>query len=324
MSPPITLRGMGSFHVGGRIAEIAGKPEKEIVFSRGGMPARVDPNGHYLVEAMYVQYFLPQQRMGRFPLLMWHGGGLSGVTWETTPDGREGWQTWFLRKGWDVYVSDAVERGRSGFAPPDVWPSEPHFVSMEDAFFRHRLGARWARDAHAVEALPGNQFPVEAYDNFARQFAPRWTVTDDATIAAYTALLDKVGPAVLLFHSQAGGFGFPIAQTRPDTVKAIVAVEPAVAGDASLAARLKDIPILILYGDFIARSPRWPAMRRFGVEFAEAVRAAGGQVDVVDLPAIGIRGNSHMMMMDRNNAEIAAFVNDWLGRQGLLTAPTGG
>ena len=318
MSAPLTLRGMGAFHIGGRIIEIAGKAEKEMVFSRGGMPARVDPNGHYLVEAMYVQYFLPQHRTGRFPLLMWHGGGLSGVTYETTPDGREGWLTWFLRHGWDVYNSDAVERGRSGFASRDVWPDEPHFVSMQDAFSRHRLGEAWSADPAAVKQIPGNQFPVEAYENFARQFVPRWTDTDEATIAAYTALVDKVGPAVLLFHSQAGGFGFPIAQMQPGKVKAIVAVEPAVAGDAAQAARLKDIPILMLYGDFIARSPRWPKMRQLGVDFAAAVRAVGGRADVVDLPTLGIRGNSHMMMMDRNNVEIAAFIHDWLARQGLV------
>jgi len=324
MSAPVTLRGIGSFHVGGRVVEIAGKPGKEMVFSRGGMPARVDPNGHYLVEAMYVQYFLPERRRGKFPLLMWHGGGLSGVTYETTPDGREGWLNWFLRIGWDVYNSDAVERGRSGFAPPDVWPDKPHSVSMEDAFARHRLGETWSADAAAVKPIAGNQFPVEAYENFARQFVPRWTSTDDAAIAAYTALVEKVGPAILLFHSQAGGFGFPIAQMLPDKVKAIVAIEPAVAGDVAQAARLKDIPILMLYGDFIARSARWPRMRQFGVEFATAVRAAGGHVEVVDLPAVGIRGNSHMMMMDRNNAEIAAFINDWLGRQGLIGNYVGG
>jgi hypothetical protein len=75
---------------------------------------------------MYVQYFLPQNRKGKYPLLMWHGG-LTGATHESTPDGREGWLNMFIRKGWDVYNSDAVERGRSGFAPPDVWNSEPIF-----------------------------------------------------------------------------------------------------------------------------------------------------------------------------------------------------
>lgn len=318
MSAPITLRDMGSFHIGGRVVEITGRPEKEMVFSRGGIPARVDPNGHYLVEAMYVQYFLPERRIGRYPLLMWHGGGLSGVTYETTPDGREGWLTLFLRMGWDVYNSDAVERGRSGFAPPGVWPGEPHFVSMEDAFARHRLGEAWAPDSSALKQLSGNQFPVEAYDNFARQFVPRWTSTDNAIIAAYTALVDKLGPAVLLFHSQAGGYGFRVAQMRPEKVKAIVAIEPAVAGDLTLAGRLKDVPILMLYGDFIARSARWPRMRQFGLDFAEAVRAGGGTVDFVDLPSIGIHGNSHMLMMDRNNAEVAAVIHDWLAARGLV------
>jgi hypothetical protein len=101
---------------------------------------------------------------------------------------------------------------------------------------------------------------------------------------------------------------------------AIVAVEPAVAGDAALAGRLRDIPILMLYGDFIARSARWPRMRQFGVDFAAAVHAAGGHVDVVDLPTVGIHGNSHMMMMDRNNAELAALIQDWLVGRGLADA----
>jgi len=82
---PIALRDMGSFHVGGRVVEISGKPVKEIVFGAGGVPAKVDPNGLYQVEQMYVQYFLPQNRKGKYPLLMWHGGGLTGATYEITP-----------------------------------------------------------------------------------------------------------------------------------------------------------------------------------------------------------------------------------------------
>src|SRR5215213_11463849 len=121
---PLALRDMGSFHVGGRDVTVSGKPVKEVVFTPGGVPAKVDLNGTYLVESMYVQYFLPANRRGSIPLLMWHGGGLTGVTYETTPDGREGWLNMFIRKGWDIYNSDAVERGRSGFASPDIWPSE--------------------------------------------------------------------------------------------------------------------------------------------------------------------------------------------------------
>src|SRR5438046_10543318 len=80
--------------------------------------------------------------------------------------------------------------------------------------------------------MPNLQFPVEAYDNFVKQSVPRWTTTDEAIIRAYTALVDKVCPCVILFHSQAGQFGFKVAQARPDKVKALIAVEPAGIGDA--------------------------------------------------------------------------------------------
>jgi hypothetical protein len=103
---PIQLTQMGSFHVGGREVVISGKPIKEVYFAQGGVPAKVDPNGVYQVEQMYVQYFIPKDPRGSLPLLMWHGGGLSGVTYETTPDGREGWLNYFVKKGWSTYNSD--------------------------------------------------------------------------------------------------------------------------------------------------------------------------------------------------------------------------
>src|SRR5262249_1377895 len=79
---PILLRNLVSFHVGGRVMEITGQPIKEVVFTPGGVPAKMDPNGKYQIEQMYVQYFLPQNRKGKLPLLLWHGGGLTGVTYE--------------------------------------------------------------------------------------------------------------------------------------------------------------------------------------------------------------------------------------------------
>ncbi|MBJ7251633.1 MAG: esterase, partial [Acetobacteraceae bacterium] len=112
MVAPVSLADWGSFHVGGREVTISGQPAREVLFTPGGVPAKVDPNGTYLIGALYAQYMIPAVPRGRLPLLMWHGGGLSGACWETTPDGREGWQHYFLRQGWPVYVSDAVERGR--------------------------------------------------------------------------------------------------------------------------------------------------------------------------------------------------------------------
>ena len=94
-------------------------------------------------------------------------------------------------------------------------------------------------------------------------------------------------------------------------------MEPAGIGAPAKAAALKDIPILMVFGDHIVTDARWPKIRENAVTFGEAVKAAGGHVDVIDLPAIGIRGNSHLMMMDRNNLEVAGVIQDWLAKRGL-------
>ncbi len=310
--PPVALARWGSFHVGGRLVPLAGKPIRELALSPGGVPARIDPNGTYLAGAMYAQYMIPAECRGRFPLLLWHGGGMTGACWETTPDGREGWQHFFLRRGWATYVSDAVERGRSGFPPyPDIFPGEPLFLPIENPWERFRIGeGPYGRKTQ----LPGNQFPAdgENWKNFMRQVVPRFTTTDEWTLEAYLALLARVGPAIVLAHSQAGYFAWRVAQERPDLVKALVLLEPAAIGDPARVEALKTVPALALYGDFIVGDARWPAIRAKGLAFAEAVCAAGGNVAVVDLPARGIRGNSHMIMMDRNCEEVAALVQEWL------------
>ncbi|MEN3286465.1 MAG: hypothetical protein V7634_765, partial [Bradyrhizobium sp.] len=139
--------------------------------------------------------------------------------------------------------------------------------------------------------------------------------------AAYIAEIDRVGPCILLFHSQAGSFGFKVAQARPDKVKALIAIEPAGVGDPAKVDVLKTIPTLFVYGDYIERDARWPKIRATGGAFADAMRAAGGSVDVVDLPKAGIHGNSHMVMMDKNNTDVAALIQSWLEGKGMTKRP---
>jgi hypothetical protein len=314
---PIELRDMGSFHVGGREVAISGMPVKEVVFSPGGVPAKVDPNGAYQVEQMYVQYFLPVRERGTVPLLLWHGGSLTGVSYETTPVGHPGWLNYFVKQGWATFNSDAVERGRAGWAQ---YPDEPIFLTKANPFERFRIGqgqGSYNRDVALMKPMPGTQFPIEAYENFTRQLVPRWTSSDAPTIAAYTLLVDRICPCVIVFHSQAGQFAFKVAQARPDKVKALVAVEPTSGGDPAQAAALKGMPILAVFGDNIDRDARWPTIRANVVKFIEAAREAGGRVEIRDLPKAGIRGNSHMMMMDKNNLEVADVIQTWLEREGL-------
>jgi len=314
---PVALRDIGSFHIGGRIIDISGQPIKEVVFTPGGVPAKMDPNGKYQVEQMYVQYFLPQNRKGKLPLLLWHGGGLTGVTYETKPDGGEGWLTYFIRKGWDTYISDAVERGRAGWT--NTFKGDPVFLPLGDPWERFRIGppGSWNDDRAKRTTYPGVQFPIEAYEQFMKQGVPRWLTTDDQIIAAYIELVDKVCPCVVLVHSQSGAFGYKVLEARPEKVKALVAVEPTVGGDREKVQSIKTTPILVLYGDNARDHPRWSKIRQGGVDYAAVLKSVGGSIDVVDLPDVGIKGNSHMVMMDKNSNVVADLIQKWLVGKGF-------
>jgi pimeloyl-ACP methyl ester carboxylesterase len=223
----------------------------------------------------------------------------------------------FLKLGWPVYLSDAVERGRAGWAPyPDVYQSEPIFLTKENAYERFRIGKGPGSYAKR-QAYPGTRFPLEAYDQFVKQAVPRWTTNNAATVAAYVALVDKVCPCVVLVHSQAGQFGAAVAERRPDKVKALIMVEPSNAGTLAQAAKLKNTPVLAVWGDFVDQDPRWSANRAIVNTYLDAVRAAGGTVEVADLPSQGIHGNSHMVMMDKNSAQVAGMIQSWLAARGL-------
>src|SRR3954467_12084175 len=243
---PIALRDLGSFPIRGRQPALSGQPVREVLFTPGGVPAKVDPNGTYQVEQMYAQYFLVQNPKGKLPLLLWHGGGLTGVTYETKPDGNPGWLNYFLRHGWDTYISDAMERGRSGWT--DKFKGEPVFLPLGDPWERFRLGptGSWNAEKPKRVTYPGVQFPLEAYEQFMKQGVPRWVTTDDQIVAAYIELVDKICPCVVLVHSQAGSFGFKVAEARPDKVKALVAVEPSGISPQETISALKTIPTAVI------------------------------------------------------------------------------
>jgi len=303
--PPIRLRDMGAFHIGGRDILLAGLPRRELVMAEGGQPVQLDPNGTYRVEQMYAQYFLAEPASGRPPVAFWHGGGMTGAAWETTPDGRQGWLHHFLRRGWDAYLCDAVERGRAG-AAPHVWQEAPVVQAQEDCYTRFRIGRPGTRPGPG-SAYADTQFPLESFGQLAAQMVPRWVHTDAAILRAYLALLDRIGPAVVVCHSQAGVFGIRAAYARPAGVRALVALEPASIPDLEPDA-IYDTPTLIVMGDHMDTDPRWPRMR----QRAQAFAARHPSVTLLTLPELGIHGNSHMLMMDRNSLEIAERVHDWL------------
>jgi pimeloyl-ACP methyl ester carboxylesterase len=320
---PLAVSEVGSFHVGGRAVSLSGLPTKELVFTAGSQPIKVDPNGDFEVEQMYVQYVKLANPKARYPLLLWHGGGLTGVTWETKPDGQPGWQLFFLRAGHDVYLSDAVERGRASWARyPEIFPTEPLFRTKKQAWEDFRIGPVGSYRLNVAErtALPGQLFPVEAFDQFMKQGVPRWTTTDPQIQAAYSQYVQKVCPCVILAHSQIGNFAFNAALAAPDKVKALVVVEPSGAPKPELAAggTLKGVPHLVVWGDNIAQSALWTRFVPASQRYMDALRAQGGVADWWELPKLGVAGNTHMLMMDKNSDQVAGMIQKWLGDKGLM------
>jgi len=114
-SKPLVLEEQGSFFVGGEAKALPPPPPP---------PANAPPGrgsgfggGDVTINQMYVQYQIPVNGSRHVPVVMVHGCCLSSKTWETTPDGRMGWNEYFVRKDRPVYLADQVSRARSGFDP---------------------------------------------------------------------------------------------------------------------------------------------------------------------------------------------------------------
>ena len=89
-------------------------------------------------------------------------------------------------------------------------------------------------------------------------------------------------------------------------------------GASAKAAALKNVPVLTIYGDYVDEHPRWAAYKKQLEGYGAALKAAGGSFELVMLPDIGIKGNSHMLMQDKNNAEIAEVIQKWLVAKGMV------
>ena len=315
-SPTLHLRSIDGLHIGGEILELRGIPARDVVGVPANPPRRSDQNGFHAAGQLYVQRFLLAEPMARFPLLFWHGGGLTGACWETTPDGRPGWHDFFMRAGHDTFVSDASERGRASWARyPEINTELPEHRPLDLAWGMFRIGppGGYHPDPEKRISFPGSLFPAESADQLLKQFVARWTTreADRRAEAAYHELVQRTGNCVVLAHSQGGFYAFNVA-ARQQSVCALVCIEPVVPllEDYDPAA-LKGRPVLVVLGDNRPDNARRDA-------FISALIAADVRVDVLDLPARNVTGNSHMLMMDRNSDDIAAMIQAWLAASGLM------
>ena len=306
----VTLADFGSFYAGGRPVRIAGLPQRDIAFTKSASLA-YDPNGLYHFEQAYVQYFIPARLAHPLPIVLLHGGGMTGAMWEQTPDGRAGWMQHFLRQGHAVYVVDNVERGRAGWAPfEQVWPEPPIIRAAQESWSLFRMGR--AEDFNTRRAFAGLRFPVGAFDDFIRHAVPRWLGNNDAALHGFCAALDRIGPCLVVAHSHGGEVAYRALHARPDLVRGVIGIEPSGFSAEVSTAAVANKPFLFVYGDFLDATPLWQRLVASGREYADALARHGARVDTWRLADMGIAGNSHMPMMDDNSDEIAQRIGAWI------------
>jgi pimeloyl-ACP methyl ester carboxylesterase len=336
-------------------------------------------DGRSMSDQMYVEFQIPAKVAHRYPVVMFSGGGQSGLNYTGTPDGREGWVQYFLREGYAVYVLDQPSRARSPHQP-EVGPQSRNSVDrIQERFTAPERAILWPQ-AKLHTQWPGSGVAGDSvFDQFYAQNYPSLTSfprQQELNRDAGAALLDRIGPAILLTHSQSGTFGWLVADARPMLVKAIIAMEPSgppVYDSAQKGAPdwFEEGPLAKPYGltappltyapsvkepselKFVRQErPDAPDLVRCWAQAepartlvnlqhipvlvvqAEAsyhatydhctvayLRQAGvSTVRFIRLADVGIRGNGHMLMLEKNNLEIAAIAEQWL-RESVASGP---
>jgi pimeloyl-ACP methyl ester carboxylesterase len=343
----------------------AGSEPNQGYFFVGGRYVETE-KGPLMERQMYVEYQKPARVKQRYPIVMIHGAAQTGSNFTGTPDGRKGWAEFFVERGYVVYIVDQPARGRSPYndalGPNVRFPSsqiEQRFTAHEkfNLWPQAKLHTQWPGDG------PGKgQRGDPIFDQFYAsqvQYLGSNPMTQQLIRDAASALLDKIGPAIIMTHSQSGAFGWAIADARPKLVKGIVAAEPSgppfrnavfseeparlwgmtdiaitydppvtdpkqiavveqAAADgpnltkcmmqkepARRLPTLAGIPILIL----AAESSYHAAYDHCTSKY---LTQAGVQNTFVRLETVGLRGNGHMLMIEKNNLEIADFIDQWM------------
>jgi pimeloyl-ACP methyl ester carboxylesterase len=338
----VALRGY--FYVGGKYV---GEPGQEIMDGQ-----------------TYVEVLAPKDVRRPYPLVLIHGAAQTATNWMGTPDGRKGWAEYFVEQGYIVYMIDQPMRGRSAWHPADgatrmftAKREQFQFTAVETDgdWPQAKLHTQWPGDGPNKGKIHDPIF--DAF--YATQVET--VVSDQETQQhnkdAGAALLDKIGPAIMLTHSQSGSFGWLIADARPQLVKAIIAIEPAgppfentiIGTGKARAWGPTDIPLTYdppvkdpseiavereaaeapdLFACWMQKAPARELVNLknipVAVVTAEAsyhqvydhctakyLNQAGVKTEYIRLQDKGIHGNGHMVMIEKNNLEIAHLLDDW-------------
>lgn len=320
MNKPVTIQNQGSFMAGGKI---------------------VEENGNTLHgDHAYAFYQIPVKAK-KYSLVFLHGYGQSGKSWETTPDGRDGFQNIFLEKGFATYIVDQPRVGRAGQSTEAY-----NFSAKPDDqlwYYNFRIG-------NYPEVYDGVKFPADekSVEQFLHQMTPTFLFNQKIISAAMVEVFENSGDGILITHSAGGGPGWETA-IKSKRVKAVISLEPgtfpfpegevpevektsspfpAKGQEVSMEEFLKltKIPIVVYFGDNIPSGEKisenwgfdnWRVRLNLAKKWETVMKKYGGDVEIVYLPDIGITGNTHFLMADLNNLEIANVMEKWLKSKGL-------
>jgi pimeloyl-ACP methyl ester carboxylesterase len=122
-------------------------------------------------------------------------------------------------------------------------------------------------------------------------------------------------------HSQSGAFPLAAALLNPSVAKGLILVEPGNCPsnytDEQITT-LAAIPVLAVFGDHrdtptgIGIRPSWQLSFESCQALIGRLEAAGGRAEMLSPAETGIRGNSHMIMHDKNNLQIADLILKWI------------
>ena len=286
------------------------------------MPLAVAQNGvtKKYVESALVYSVQPSGKAKDVSVIMVPGHNLSTYIYATTPDGRPGWATMFADAGYETHLINdpTFDFSRDPNAPKNGQPAPDQNASRP---WDSDIWSRWGFGPKEGTPYDDARFPTDDFDTFEENYPWVGTTKRDFQ-ASIVALLEEVGPAILIAHSAGGPQAVNAAMERPDLVSAIVLVEPTGPPTSANFPTLEGKAFLGVYGDYIA-TRRQTGRKDATIAAAELFTQNGGHGEILDLvEGHGIRGNSHLMMQGNNNDFIVGEILTWLA-QHAESKPTG-
>ena len=254
------------------------------------------------------------------PIVMLPGLGLSAYIYTSTPDGRNGWTADFAQAGFDTYAIDTSNLAISGLEIALFGTENQPRLST---WGENKIWRTWGFGEKPNEPYAVTQYPVEYIEQLYASFSPqisrvtgtRGSAADLTEVANIISLLEKTGSAVLMVHSMGGVTGVEVVKQRPDLVKALVVIEPvgSPVDEELLREKFVKIPFLAVYGDFI-ESRGQTGRHEASKKTARILNEIGGVGEVITMTDLGVNGNTHLMMQDKNSSDISNLIIEWLNK----------